>query len=120
MSGTPKITVRSPRRQYDRPIGLLYRGAYFVCRGLQISESGMLVGVDLALEKGDLVVLAVILPSGHSVVTRGEILYARKLDSGEPAYGLRFVGIAVEDRRIVRNYVSAKTREEAEREVYDS
>lgn len=117
MAEARPFVARAPRRYYDRPVGLLYRGAYFVCRGLQISEGGMLVGIDLALTRGDQIVVAIILPSGRGVVARGSILYSRKHESGLPAYGLQFVGLDVADRRTVRDYVSAKTREEADRET---
>lgn len=113
----PKLAVRSPRRVFDRPVGLLFKGCYFVCRGLQVSEGGMLIGIDLALSAGDLVLLSLLLPSSGGTVVRAEILYRHALSqSGLPEFGLKFLNITVLARRSVRNYVSAKTLDEAELE----
>ena len=117
-SPRPQNFVRAPRRVYDRPLGLLFKGVYFVCQGLEISEGGLLVGVDLALAKGEWVLISLLLPSGSAVVVRGEILYRKPLaEKGVlPQFGLKFLGISVADRRAIRDYVSAKTRSEADLE----
>jgi hypothetical protein len=113
----PESRTRAPRRAYGRPMGLLFKGAYFVCLGVQVSETGMLVAIDLAMTKGECALLTLILPGGGSVVTRGEVVNFRsKGDSGLPEFGFKFTEIKISDRRQIRNYVSAKTRLEAEAE----
>ena len=106
--------IRSPRRIYGRPVGLLVRGAYFTCQGMLIGEGGILVDLDVALRIGDRVVLSLLLPTGHSACLRGEIVnFHPRGQAGSARYGVRFVDIELRDRRLIRNYVSAKTREEA-------
>jgi hypothetical protein len=107
---------RSPRRTFQRPIGLLVQGEYTLAEAAQISEGGMLILSEYELALKDLIVVTLLLPDGGHAVARAEILYRRKpTEPGGPAaFGLQFLNLPLMKRRIIRNYVAAKTQEEAE------
>lgn len=127
-SKRPGIEARRvPRRVFSRPIGLMRHGDYQVVQALQLSEGGMLIQTTteqakLGYKVGDTIVATLIIPGGRAVVTRGEIIYTRPgSNTGELQFGIRFQPLAIQQRRFVRIYVTAKTQAEAEAEVnFDS
>lgn len=108
---------RTPRRVYERPIGLLRHGEYNVVEALQLSEGGMLFQVKPKFEIKDHIVATLILPSGGAVVARGELLYELPTTEGMRKYGVKFIDLGLHLRRWIRAYVSAKTQAEAEKEA---
>lgn len=109
---------RTPRRVYMRSIGVLWNGQYMVTQGLQISEGGMLFRTNVSLPIKSQVVISLVLPGGGDViVTRGEIIYERPGPAEGRQYGVRFKNLALNLRRLIRNYVTAKTQAEAEAEA---
>lgn len=113
-------TRRSPRRAFRRPAGLLSGGNYELIHALQISEGGMLVESRARLFAKAKVVVSLIIPGAGPVIARAEVIYIMQSEMGRavPAFGLQFVDLALPERRLIRNYVAAKTEEEAESE-YD-
>jgi hypothetical protein len=107
---------RSPRRTFQRPVGLLVQGRYAVAEAAQISEGGMLILSSSELALKDLIVVTLLLPDGGHAVARAEVLYRRKptQPGGPAAFGLQFLNLPLMKKRIIRNYVAAKTQEEAE------
>jgi hypothetical protein len=103
---------RAPRRIYKRPIGILCRGKYFLAQGLQVSESGMLFASEYLYDVKASIVVTLHMPDAKTVVARGEIVYQSKTPTGIQ-YGVKFRELDLQLRRIVRNYVSAKTQAEA-------
>ena len=96
-------------------MGVLYRGVFFVAQGLQISESGLLVALDIAFTIGDLALATLILPDGDSVVARCAVVhFGSERRTGLPEYGLSFVNIEITQRRHIRKFVSSQTRREAD------
>jgi hypothetical protein len=108
---------RTPRRVYVRPIGVLCLGQYEVQQALQLSESGVLFQSSHKFEVKDQVVASLVLPGDGVVVARGEITSERSEANGNlHQYGIKFVPLPLHLRRWIRNYVAAKTQEEAEAE----
>jgi c-di-GMP-binding flagellar brake protein YcgR len=120
---------RTPRRAYVRPVGILSHGSYEVQRGLQLSEGGMLFQSAKDFKAKQQIVATLIIPNGGTVVARGEVIYVNNVNNvnnvnktksgGEPHYGIKFSGLSLQLRRLIRNFVSAKTQEEAEAERFD-
>jgi hypothetical protein len=111
---------RTPRRVYLRPIGVLCHGEYEVLQALQLSESGIIFQSPEKFKVKDQVVTSLVLPGDGVVVARGEIINERPEDSGKLSqYGVKFVPLPLHLRRWIRNYVAAKTQEEAEAEEPD-
>ncbi len=108
---------RTPRRSFSRPLGVLWRGQYRVCRAIQISEGGMLFSTTVKIETNDKIVITAIVDSTESLIVSAEVLYEAKGTPGSFSYGVRFIDLPLNQRRMIRNYVSAKTLEEAELEV---
>lgn len=115
MPGGPE-SRRTPRRVYSRPIGVLNRGVYQVARGHQLSEGGMLISTTESLKVHERVVVTLVMPGGDNVVARGEIIYMNPGEGGRPHYGVKFTELPLPTRRLIRNYVAAKTQAEAESE----
>ena len=112
----PELSRRSPRRAFRRPVGILCEGEYNVEQALQISEGGMLIEGDLDLAAQDGLVVTLILPGGGTVIALAQVAYVRKADQKNrvKAFGLQFVDLALPKKRLIRNYVAAKTEAEAE------
>jgi len=79
----------------------------------------MLIATPHKMEPNDHVVITAILHGGESLVVTAEVLYEAPNSSvqGMRSYGIRFLDLPLNQRRMIRNYVSAKTLEEAELEV---
>ncbi len=109
---------RTPRRVYTRSVGVLWNGQYAVTRGLQISEGGMLFRSSVSLPVKSQIVVSLVLPgSGDVIVTRGEVIYERPDTPPFRQIGVRFKSLPLNLRRLIRNYVTAKTQAEAEAEA---
>lgn len=107
---------RTPRRVFERPVGVLWRGEYGILRALELSEGGILFATNSKIPIHSLVAVTVLLPDGHSVVAKGEIIYEQPGEKMMYRYGVKFDSLPLHRRRLIRNYVAAKTQEEAERE----
>ena len=68
---------RTPRRVYQRPIGVLCRGQYQVLQALQLSEGGLLFQTEKKFATKDQTVLSLVMPGGGVIVARGELIYER-------------------------------------------
>ena len=117
---------RSPRRAYERPIGVLLHGTYNVFRALQLGEGGLSFTADKKMSVNpdsngavkDRLVISIILPGvAEAIVTQAEIAYENSVGHKGYNYGVQFIEMPLHVRRIIRNYVTAKTQEEAEREL---
>ena len=120
-------TRRTPRRVFLRPVGILVRGGYRVVQALQLSEGGLLFESEELFVVNEQIVASLILPGGGVVVARSEIIYTKPSAAGAASdssggkkgqhFGVKFAPLALHLKRIIRNYVTAKTQAEAEREL---
>ncbi len=121
-------TRRAPRRAYRRPMGLLFDGEYQVIEGRQLSEGGAMVIVPAVLARrwtaGRSGTLALILPEQlgsdaessasadeRAMVLRAVAIYQNPVPEGV-AIGLKFSELPFQNRRMIRNYVAAKSADE--------
>ncbi len=111
------LARKSPRRQFVREMGILYSGQYMICMAAQISEGGVLAMIpeDLILPK--LIVVSILMPGGGYAISRAEILYQQGKMGQNIPNGVKFQGLPLQQRRMIRNYVAAKTQVEAEKEA---
>lgn len=107
---------RTPRRVFNRAIGVLHHGTYSIQQAMQLSEGGLLFVSSARFANGDSIVATVLLPGGDGILFQGEIIYARPGSNGTFQYGVKFKTVAIHHKRMIRNYVSAKTQKEAEAE----
>lgn len=111
---------RTPRRVFSRPIGVLHQGEYEVVLASQLSEGGIGFFSSKKMASNDLVVISLVMPSGGVVVGRGQILQSKSQEEsrdGALHYGVKFIAMSLPLRRLIRNYVTAKTQAEAEKEA---
>lgn len=117
MSASAKFdTRRSPRRVFNRVVGVLCDGSFELAQALQISEGGMSLATDRDLPMGARLVVTLVIPGATGLVLRGFIVNQRDPHAGMNAYGLQFYTLDLHQRRMIRSYVSAKTQAEAEME----
>lgn len=109
---------RTPRRPFQRPVGVLVGGHYEVLRARQLSEGGMSIflgefGSRLRMkveevQVGKPVAISFILPSGDSISLRGDVIY-HDTESGAGLHiGVKFGIVPMAQRRLIRSYVSSK------------
>ncbi len=109
---------RTPRRVFNHPIGVLCHGIFEVVQAEKLSEGGVGFQADGQFPPHSNVVISMILPGGQMVVTRGVILEPNG-DSPPGRVAVKFSEMSLQLKRRIRNYVAAKTQEEAEVEAVE-
>ncbi|NQZ00540.1 MAG: PilZ domain-containing protein [Bdellovibrionales bacterium] len=100
---------RVPRREYDGRVGLLYRGAYEVCRASQIGEGGMMLHTPTEMQVGDRVVLTFKPPGVEQTVVQSTVRFAMPEEDGPGfKYGLEFMNLEFQAKRQIRSFVASK------------
>lgn len=107
---------RSPRRVFNRAIGLLRDGVYELGEAIQISESGLSFVIEARLQVEDQCVVTLVIPGGGCLVLRGSVITERPKIGRMNSYGIEFLALDLHQRRMIRSYVSAKTQAESELE----
>jgi hypothetical protein len=107
---------RSPRRVFRRPVGILLHGDYHVCQALQLGEGGMMAIINIDIPAGTKLIVSLFLPGGGYALIQAEVLYNVDSDEGK-AYGMKFDVVPLAQKRFIRNYVSAKTEQEAKEDA---
>lgn len=103
---TEFLKRRYPRREFLRPMGILYQGNYFVIQAVEIGEGGMSFETDLVLDPDHQMVVHFRVPSGAYAFIRAEIKGSQKIQK-RILYRLAFVEVELSIRRQIRAYVSA-------------
>lgn len=101
---------RVPRRIYKKPIGLLYKGAYQVGLSHEIGEGGMLIESETELKVEDLVLITFHVPGILNTTCRAEVRY--KSPSEERLYGVEFLNLDFDVKRLIRKYVAQRSMDE--------
>ena len=105
---------RFPRRKFKQVMGLLFRGAYDISQSVQIGEGGMLIRSPHAHKDGEKVVISFLVPGRGFMIVRAQIQYSLPdKKSGSAFWGVKFLNLSFENRRILRDFISAKTEAEA-------
>jgi hypothetical protein len=108
-------------------VGVLVSGRYEVLEGRGLSEDGVLLALGDArhlghpsrfsksdLEVGMRVAISLILPSGVTLVLRGEVVQHEGDAGSGHLIEIRFDAVPLHHRREIRKYVSSKQAGEAE------
>ena len=107
---------KSPRRTLKQTAGLLVAGKYFQVDVEQVGEGGLGFATGLVLDMGTNAVLHFFVPNGGLIIVRLEVLYTRDQENIHH-YGCRFLNLQLGAKRSIRNFVAAKTEEEAAIEI---
>jgi hypothetical protein len=99
----------------------MVRGHYVVLDGKSISEGGILVALGdreyhstaSHMSREELpvdarVAVSLILPSGSTLVLRGNVIYHEGDETMGHSVGIKFESVPLHHRREIRNYVSSK------------
>ncbi len=105
---------RSPRRAFNRAIGILKNGDYEMAQAIQISEGGLSFVVPTIYRPGERVVVTLVFPGASCLVLRGSVVNERARVGRMYSYGIEFLTLELHQRRVIRSYVSAKTEAEAD------
>lgn len=99
-----------PRRAFQRTVGVLYKGHYFLVRSGEIGEGGMSVLTDMVLTEGESMVVSFQIPGGVFVSLRAEVKSIVKTEkpAGVVLHGLAFSQIEFALKRQIRSFVSSR------------
>lgn len=102
-----------PRRQFQRKLGILFEGRYWMGHGIEIGEGGVSFALGQELPNGRNLVVNFQVPGGSFISVQAEVKNLRqKNGSGQFAYGVSFKTLKFEAKREIRAYVSARTEVE--------
>ncbi len=117
VSGTAAAR-RTPRRPFQRPVGVLVGGHYEVLRARQLSEGGISIflgefGSRLRIKVeevkvGQKLCVTFLLPSGDNLSLAGEVIYHDAESGPGLNIGIKFGTVPLHQRRLIRAYVSSK------------
>lgn len=97
-----------PRRTFERKVGVLCRGAYFVARGGEIGEGGMSLQSDMVLSENSLLLISLQVPGAQMAFVKASVRTQKRTEDGEAfIYGLSFENVAFSLKREIRLYVSS-------------
>jgi c-di-GMP-binding flagellar brake protein YcgR len=102
-----------PRRAFNRRVGVLSHGSYFLADSAEIGEGGMSILLPEELEEGNQLVVNIRIPGGDFVSLRAQVRSRRPNTDGNFIYGLSFTNIPFSQKRQIRSYVSARTGNES-------
>ena len=107
---------RVPRRTYKASVGVLIGGKYSVERAFQLGEGGMMIDCKgRKLKVGTHTALNFFLPDGSIVMVRGTVRAIVPAKGGDPErYGLEFLNLGFQNKRAIRTFVAAATREDGQ------
>ncbi len=108
MSTSEKAQIRRrfPRRSWEKKIGILYKGVYFICSSREVGEGGMsVVSNEYVMGANQMLVVTFWIPNGDPVCLLAEIKSIKK-EKGEVIHGLAFKDISFSHRRQIRTFVS--------------
>ena len=112
---------RFPRRRFRRPVGVLIDGNFYVCEGVEVSEGGIMVASTQEIPDGKRMILTFFVPGATECILRGESRYSTPPKSdGRRGVGIQFSNVKREQRRMIRDYISAKTQTEAAQDMETS
>lgn len=98
-----------PRRDFNRKVGVLFRGEYFVTEAYELGEGGIGFYTAENLTQEQKVIVSFQIPHGEFVCVRGTIRFIEQAeDQQKTLYGVSFDNINFSHRRQIRGYVSAR------------
>lgn len=108
----PQNRRRVPRRQFDTQVGLLLHGKYGLAKSYQVGEGGMMISATRPLSEGTHLVLSFFLPASTTLIlVRGIVRSQAPANNGLPVrYGVEFMNLEFQSKRMIRNFVAAATR----------
>jgi len=105
-----KLLAISVRRGYRVLLRARVQGAkedaVFFCTSQNISDSGMLIETDRPLLPGDQLTCSFFLPGAALISAAGEVVRAETAADGKHHCGIRFSGLAAEQKRDIESFIA--------------
>lgn len=97
-----------PRRAFVKPVGVLLQGKYIITTTSQIGEGGINFDSDYALLPDQEVVVTFQVPGAGFLCLRTVIKNIKPIQNGLNNYGGSFTDISVDNKRLLRGYISSQ------------
>lgn len=101
---------RFPRRPYQRKIGVLASGQFYVCEAGELGEGGVSFTSEYIFSIGKEVLINLQIPGGGFVSLRAIVRRADK-EGNAVVHGLSFVDVPFQQRRQIRSFVSDRSKQ---------
>jgi CheY-like chemotaxis protein len=85
------------------------RNQPFFCSSLNISTSGILLEVDKAASKGEIITCSFFIPGSDSITTDGEIMRIVEDPPGTFFWGVKFINLSSGHKTAIETFVKKKT-----------
>ncbi len=110
-----KYSRQFPRRKFSQPLGLLHMARFELVTSAEIGEGGILFRSSKDMVIGQPITLSFFVPQKGFITVMGEILYKReqKNDGKSRHFGIKFLDLEFECKRMIRDYIALKTAGEA-------
>ncbi len=104
------LNRKYPVRGFERALGCLCNGKYFIGQGIEIGEGGILFISDQQFSNELALVLNFQVPGGSFISVRAEIKEIKPaLEAGHFSLLCAFKNLKFEHRREIRSFVSARS-----------
>ncbi|NUM57286.1 MAG: PilZ domain-containing protein [Bdellovibrionaceae bacterium] len=97
-----------PRKDYNRPVGILFSGFYQKAEAIEISEGGMSFRIDVVLTVDRECVMTFKVPKGKLVCLRAVVKHMKK-DRGQLIVGVAFKEVPFSNKRQIRNFIADRS-----------
>ncbi len=109
------VKRKYPRRRYRRPVGIMYQGQFWLVRGEEIGEGGLLIKSTREIPESAVVLVTLFVPGGEIAIIRCEVRYILSgRTASEYRIGLQFINFSFKHKKKIRDYIAAKSEAEAE------
>lgn len=107
---------RFPRRVFKRAVGILSEGVYHIAEGVEIGEGGMMFSIPSEISEEHQVLVSFRIPNHGFVVIKAGIKNTRHSEDSFK-YGVKFGDLVFQNKRRIRDYIAAKSEQEAREEM---
>lgn len=98
---------KHPRKEFNRSLGMLVHGQYFVFKSIEISEGGISIASDVVFKSGDDCVINFQIPNGNFVSVRSKVRHTSK-NGTYMQVGISFENLEFSCKRQIRSFVAVR------------
>ena len=99
---------RFPRKAFQKTVGVLHKGRYFLAQSEEIGEGGMSLLLPEPIGDKEEVVISFHVPGSDFVALRAVMINKRE-NGSQTIFGFGFKNISFERKREIRSFVSSRS-----------